>query len=146
MPLSRSRSVESMTRSATFWFSRNDPDCQSIASTSVVLPWSTCATIATLRRSSRPGIATQGSEGQFANRTGPLRRLQNEAVQKARAAVGSFVFLVVAPGVVAGVVPWLLTGWSPGGAWSARLPLRLVGVILLAAGVIALVHAFVRFI
>ena len=29
------------------------PDCHSIASTSVVLPWSTCATIATLRRSSR---------------------------------------------------------------------------------------------
>src|SRR5262245_28446968 len=42
-----------MTRSATSWFSRNDPDCQSIASTSVVFPWSTCATIATLRRSSR---------------------------------------------------------------------------------------------
>ena len=38
-----------MTRSATSWFSRNEPDCQSIASTSVVFPWSTCATIATLR-------------------------------------------------------------------------------------------------
>ena len=32
------------------------PDCQSIASTSVVLPWSTWATIATLRMSSRVGI------------------------------------------------------------------------------------------
>ena len=49
MPFSRSRSIESMTRSATSWFSRKEPDCQSIASTSVVLPWSTCATIATLR-------------------------------------------------------------------------------------------------
>src|SRR5262245_25396795 len=38
-----------MTRSATSWFSRKEPDCQSIASTSVVFPWSTCATIATLR-------------------------------------------------------------------------------------------------
>ena len=57
MPFSRSRSIESMTRSATSWFSRNEPDCQSIASTSVVLPWSTCATIATLRMSSRTGIA-----------------------------------------------------------------------------------------
>src|SRR5262245_51412282 len=53
IPFSRSRSVESSTRSATSWFSRNDPDCQSIASTSVVFPWSTCATIATLRRSFR---------------------------------------------------------------------------------------------
>src|SRR4051794_2414146 len=53
MPFSRSRSIESMTRSATSWFARKAPDCQSIASTSVVFPWSTCATIATLRMSSR---------------------------------------------------------------------------------------------
>src|SRR4051795_11785905 len=53
MPFSRSRSIESRTRSATSWLSRNAPDCQSMASTSVVLPWSTWATIATLRRSSR---------------------------------------------------------------------------------------------
>src|SRR5262245_52816261 len=55
MPFSRSRSVESRTRSATSWLARNAPDCQSIASTSVVLPWSTWATIATLRMSSRVG-------------------------------------------------------------------------------------------
>ena len=53
MPFSRSRSSESSTRSATSWLSRNEPDCQSSASTSVVLPWSTCATMATFRRSSR---------------------------------------------------------------------------------------------
>ena len=53
MPFSRSRSPESSTRSATLALARNAPDCHSIASTSVVLPWSTCATMATLRRSSR---------------------------------------------------------------------------------------------
>src|SRR4051812_25657586 len=53
MPFSRSRSIESSTRSATSWLAQNAPDCHSIASTSVVLPWSTWATIATLRRSSR---------------------------------------------------------------------------------------------
>src|SRR3954454_12198241 len=53
MPFSRSRSIESITRSPTSWLARNAPDCQSMASTSVVLPWSTWATIATLRRSSR---------------------------------------------------------------------------------------------
>ena len=53
MPFSRSRSIESITRSFTSWFSRKAPDCHSIASTSVVLPWSTWATIATLRMSSR---------------------------------------------------------------------------------------------
>src|SRR4051795_2863873 len=56
MPFSRSRSIESMTRSFTSWFWRKAPDCQSIASTSVVLPWSTWATIATLRRSSRTAM------------------------------------------------------------------------------------------
>src|SRR5262249_13833153 len=59
MPFSRSRSIESSTRSATSWFARNAPDCQSIASTSVVLPWSTWAIIATLRRSAR--TVTTGS-------------------------------------------------------------------------------------
>ena len=38
MPFSRSKSIESMTRSATSWFSRKAPDCHSIASTSVVFP------------------------------------------------------------------------------------------------------------
>ena len=55
MPFSRSRSMESMTRTFTSWFSRNAPDCQSMASTSVVLPWSTWATMATLRMSLRNG-------------------------------------------------------------------------------------------
>ena len=29
------------------------------------------------------------------------------------AAVGSLAFLVVAPGVVAGLIPWLITDWQP---------------------------------
>ena len=56
MPFSRSRSIESITRSLTSWFSRKAPDCQSMASTSVVLPWSTWATMAMLRRSSRVAV------------------------------------------------------------------------------------------
>ena len=38
MPRSRSRSLESIARSATAWLSRNAPDWRSSASTSVVLP------------------------------------------------------------------------------------------------------------
>ena len=53
MPFSRSRSPESMARSSTCWCSPKAPPCHSIASTSVVLPWSTCATMATFRRSER---------------------------------------------------------------------------------------------
>ena len=50
MPRSRSRSLESMARSATFWLSRKAPDCFSSRSTRVVLPWSTWAMMAMLRR------------------------------------------------------------------------------------------------
>src|SRR6266540_2093065 len=57
MPFSRSRSMESITRSAMSWLGRNAPDCHSIASTNVVFPWSTWATIARFRRSVRAGMA-----------------------------------------------------------------------------------------
>ncbi len=50
MPRSFSRSLESIARSATRSFSRNEPDCFRSSSTRVVLPWSTCAMIAMLRR------------------------------------------------------------------------------------------------
>jgi protein-S-isoprenylcysteine O-methyltransferase Ste14 len=66
-------------------------------------------------------------------------------VDKTRAAAGSFLFLLVAPGVVAGVVPWLLTGWD------ARQPpphwlLRALGWALIVAGVVVLLQAFARFV
>lgn len=54
MPFSFSRSPESIRRSTASsprWV--RAPDCRSMASTSVVLPWSTCATMATLRNSGR---------------------------------------------------------------------------------------------
>src|SRR2546423_4278216 len=73
MPRSRSRSPESITRSATCSLSRKVPLCLSMPSTSVVLPWSTCATMAMLRRSERDMEACPFST-QKAN--GLLQRLQ----------------------------------------------------------------------
>ena len=59
-----------------------------------------------------------------------------------RPALGTALFFLLAPGVVAGVGPWLLTGWDPEPfPW----PLRAVGVVLIAAGLPVLVGAFVRF-
>jgi protein-S-isoprenylcysteine O-methyltransferase Ste14 len=64
-------------------------------------------------------------------------------VRTSRAALGSAVFFVVAPGVVAGLIPWLLTHWR----WHASpWPLRAVGAVLLVAGTAFLVMAFVRFV
>ena len=64
-------------------------------------------------------------------------------VQRAKAAVGSVIFLLVAPGVVAGVVPWWLTHWDSSSGW---IPLRVAGGVLLIAGVIVLLNAFARFV
>jgi protein-S-isoprenylcysteine O-methyltransferase Ste14 len=67
-------------------------------------------------------------------------------VRRPAAAIGSAVFFLVAPGVVLGLIPWLLTGWQvrePAPYWA---PLRVLGGILLLAGVIVLVQAFVRFV
>ncbi|EUA71061.1 hypothetical protein I540_1254 [Mycobacteroides abscessus subsp. bolletii 1513] len=51
MPFSFSRSPESIRRStASSPRCESAPDCLSIASTRVVLPWSTCATMATFRK------------------------------------------------------------------------------------------------
>jgi protein-S-isoprenylcysteine O-methyltransferase Ste14 len=67
-------------------------------------------------------------------------------VRKAKAAAGSFVFLLLAPGIVAGLVPWLLTGWQVQEPLPYWLPLRVVGVILIAVGAGVLLHAFARFV
>jgi protein-S-isoprenylcysteine O-methyltransferase Ste14 len=65
---------------------------------------------------------------------------------KASAAAGSAVFLAVAPGVVAGLVPWWLTGWRVREPLPYWMPLRVVGVGLLVGGGAVLVHAFGRFV
>lgn len=61
------------------------------------------------------------------------------------AAIGSTAFFAVAPGVVAGVVPWALTGWEAGASrWP--WPVRAAGAVLLAGCAVVLVQAFVRFV
>src|SRR4051794_7285669 len=86
MPRSRSWSIESITRSVTSsrsW-AENTPDWRSIASTSVVLPWSTCAMIATLRMSLRVAMrATQRTNepsGQAVGHRPQGREARNEQV------------------------------------------------------------------
>ncbi|HKF78692.1 MAG TPA: isoprenylcysteine carboxylmethyltransferase family protein [Candidatus Dormibacteraeota bacterium] len=67
-------------------------------------------------------------------------------MSRGRAAVGSALFFVLAPGTVVGLVPWLLTGWRVRDPLPYWLPLRVAGAVLLGAGVGAAVHAFVRFV
>ena len=64
-------------------------------------------------------------------------------MSRAGAWVGTTVFLLVAPGVVAGLVPAWLTGYAAG---PTNLALVIGGWLLVAAGVAALLASFVRFV
>lgn len=57
--------------------------------------------------------------------------------------MGSALFLLAAPGVVAGLVPWLLTGWRSD---DPPLTFAVVGGALVLAGAAVVLHAFVRFV
>jgi len=63
-------------------------------------------------------------------------------MRRLRAAIGSLVFLVLVPGVIAGVLPWMLTAWKGSSAW----PLQVTGLVLLVGGASVLLVAFARFV
>ena len=56
------------------------------------------------------------------------------------------MFFALAPGTVAGLVPWWLTGWRMRRPVSHLLPVRVLGVLLMVAAAVVLVRAFVRFV
>lgn len=59
------------------------------------------------------------------------------------AALGTFLFLVLAPGTAAGLVPWLITGWD---AEQVPLAVQVAGIVLLLAGIAVLLESFARFV
>lgn len=62
------------------------------------------------------------------------------------AAVGSGIWFALAPCVVAGLVPWWLTGWHMRSPLPYWMPLRVSGAVLVLAGGVVLIHAFVTFV
>jgi len=64
-------------------------------------------------------------------------------MRRGRAAIGSALFFLVAPGVVVGAVPWWVTRWElrPG-----PVAVRVLGGLLLVVALPVLVSAFVRFV
>ena len=61
------------------------------------------------------------------------------------ASLGSLAFLILAPGVVAGLVPWLITQWRPLPPSDGPGAVRWAGLILIAAGLAVVLEAFARF-
>ena len=64
---------------------------------------------------------------------------------RATALAGSALFLVVAPGSVAGLLPFLIGGWRFAGDFGPGPALRLAGAAAILAGLAALVSCFLRF-
>ena len=71
---------------------------------------------------------------------------QVEPKRRSAVAAGTAAFFAVAPGVVAGLVPWSLTRWRVRGTLAQLAPVRVAGLILLVLGTIVLVQAFARFV
>jgi protein-S-isoprenylcysteine O-methyltransferase Ste14 len=66
-------------------------------------------------------------------------------MRRAFAVLGSAVFLVLAPGFVVGLVPWWISRWRMQEPLLGFAPLRVIGVLLIAAGIPVLLESFGRF-
>jgi len=66
-------------------------------------------------------------------------------VRRVLAIIGSAVFLVVAPGFVAGLVPWWISHWRLDPPFFGTPIFRFAGGILVTLGIIGLLDSFVRF-
>jgi len=66
-------------------------------------------------------------------------------MRRVLAVFGSLLFLVLAPGIVAGLVPRWITRWRFEPFRLAYLPVQIVGGMLVAAGVLVLLDSFARF-
>ena len=66
-------------------------------------------------------------------------------MRRAVSLAATFIFLVLAPGIVAGYIPWRMSGWRfhpPFWGWTG---FRYAGAALIAAGLPVLLESFVRF-
>ena len=66
-------------------------------------------------------------------------------MQKVSAVLGSALFFLVAPCVLAGLIPWSMTRWEFGPALLGLEAARAIGVLLVLVGLPGLVDSFARF-
>lgn len=65
--------------------------------------------------------------------------------RKRLAIAGSAVFLVIAPGFVAGLAPWWISPWQLEAPFFGMPLFRFAGGMLTTVGVISLLDSFIRF-
>jgi protein-S-isoprenylcysteine O-methyltransferase Ste14 len=66
-------------------------------------------------------------------------------MRRALAMLGSAVFLVIAPGTVAVYIPWMICRWRLAPPLLGFFPLRVLGALMIAAGLPVLLDSFARF-
>jgi protein-S-isoprenylcysteine O-methyltransferase Ste14 len=66
-------------------------------------------------------------------------------MNRTTAVIGSTFFLFLAPGTVAVLVPWWISGWTVRPPVFGLIAIRVVGWLLLIAGTPALLDSFARF-
>jgi protein-S-isoprenylcysteine O-methyltransferase Ste14 len=66
-------------------------------------------------------------------------------IRKLLAIVGSAIFLVIAPGFVAGLVPWWISRWRLDAPFFGIPLFRFAGGVLITLGAIGLLDSFLRF-
>jgi len=68
-----------------------------------------------------------------------------DMIKKVLTIAGSAVFLAIAPGFVAGLVPWWISSWQPETPFLGMPLSRFAGGVLVTLGFIVLLDSFVRF-
>jgi protein-S-isoprenylcysteine O-methyltransferase Ste14 len=66
-------------------------------------------------------------------------------MRKTIAVLGSAIFFAVAPGVLAGLIPWSITHWEFRPPFLDLQATRAVGMLLIVAGLPGLIDSFARF-
>jgi protein-S-isoprenylcysteine O-methyltransferase Ste14 len=66
-------------------------------------------------------------------------------MKRAQAIVGTLFFLVIAPGLVAGLIPWLISGWQWRSPFFNGALLPWLGGALVLAGIPMVLDSFARF-
>jgi hypothetical protein len=71
--------------------------------------------------------------------------MEEAAVPKVKAILGSALFFVAAPVVVAGFGPWWIARWEFRRAFLGVGQTRIIGVVLIIVGAVGLLDSFARF-
>src|SRR5437870_2587755 len=66
-------------------------------------------------------------------------------MRRVAAIFGTAIFLLLAPGTVAGLVPWWISQWRLRPPLLGMTAFRVLGVMLIAAGLPMVLNSFVRF-